>query len=63
MENLLKVSNSYKLLDFLNNNNIENNSIDFLNIDVESRFEVLQGIDFKKIDIKLICVEMFDVVK
>tara|TARA_B100001093_G_scaffold161398_1_gene153857 strand:- start:125 stop:835 length:711 start_codon:yes stop_codon:yes gene_type:complete len=53
--------NSYKLLDFLNNNNIEKSSIDFLNIDVESHdFEVLQGIDFKKIGIKLICVEMFD---
>ena len=53
--------NSYKLLDFFNKINIKIDSVDFLNIDAESHdYEVLQGIDFKKIDIKLICVEMFD---
>ena len=53
--------NSYKLLDFFNTINIKIDSVDFLNIDAESHdYEVLQGIDFKKIDIKLICVEMFD---
>tara|TARA_B100000579_G_scaffold421189_1_gene421713 strand:- start:150 stop:860 length:711 start_codon:yes stop_codon:yes gene_type:complete len=52
---------SYKLLDFLNTKNIKTENIDFLNIDAESHdYEVLQGIDFKKINIKLICVEMFD---
>ena len=52
---------SYKLLDFLNKINIYIDSFDFLNIDAESHdYEILQGINFEKINIKLICVEMFN---
>ena len=53
--------NSYKLLDFFNKSNVKIESVDFLNIDAESHdYEILQGIDFEKINIKLICVEMYD---
>ena len=52
---------TYKFLDFIKKNKIILNNIDFLNIDAESHdFEILQGFDFKNINIKLICVEMFD---
>ena len=53
--------NSYKFLDFLKKNELNIDKIDFLNIDAESHdYEILQGIDFKKVNIKLICVEMFN---
>tara|TARA_Y100000996_G_scaffold378536_1_gene331268 strand:- start:850 stop:1587 length:738 start_codon:yes stop_codon:yes gene_type:complete len=56
-----KEINSYKFFDFLNKNELNIDKIDFLNIDAESHdYEILQGIDFKKIYIKLICVEMFN---
>ena len=52
---------AYKFLNFVKKKNLKINSIDFLNIDAESHdFEILQGIDLKKISIKLICIEMFD---
>ncbi len=52
---------AFKFLDFLRNKDIELDYIDFLNIDAEGHdFEILQGIDFQKIKIKLICVEMYD---
>ena len=51
---------SYKFVDFLKKYELGINKIDFLNIDAESHdFEILQGLDFQKIDIELICVEMF----
>ena len=35
--------------------------IDFLNVDVEANdLKVLEGIDFNNLNIKLICVEMFN---
>ena len=35
------------------------NKIDFMNIDIEgSEFEVLKKINFKKVDIKVICIEI-----
>ena len=52
---------SYKLKDFLDHQNIKLQNIDFLNIDVESHdLEALSGINFDALNIKLICVEMFD---
>ena len=52
---------SFKFLDFLKKFNLEIKKIDFLNIDAESHdYEVLQGIDFNKVEVKFICVEMFD---
>ena len=53
--------NAYRFLDFLENKEIKLSKIDFLNIDAESHdFEILQGIDFNRIYIKLICIEMLD---
>ena len=52
---------TYRFLDFIKKNKIILKNIDFLNIDAESHdFEILQGFDFKKINIQLICIEMFD---
>ena len=57
----MKEIESYKLKDFLDHRNIKLQNIDFLNIDVESHdLEALSGIDFDALNIKLICVEMFD---
>jgi len=61
-ENYIKKEiKTYRFLDFIKKNKIILKNIDFLNIDAESHdFEILQGFDFKKINIQLICIEMFD---
>jgi len=49
--------------DTLNNIMEENNikKIDFMNIDIEgNEFDVLKNLNFKKIDIKVICIEIVD---
>ena len=52
---------SYKLQDFFLKEGLKIDKIDFLNVDVEANdLKVLEGIDFNNLNIKLICVEMFN---